>query len=92
MPVSAIDPTAGSKSPANHFGGSFGPNEWLVDEMYQRFLTDPASVDQAWHEFFADYVTPSRAVGNAPLATAPLATAPRGGTPPLPKAELKAAA
>ena len=92
MPVSAIDPTAGSKSPANHFGGSFGPNEWLVDEMYQRFLTDPGSVDQAWHEFFADYVTPSRALSSAPLATAPLATAPRGGTPPLPKAELKAAA
>jgi len=87
MPVSAIDPTAGSKSPANHFGGSFGPNEWLVDEMYQRFLTDPGSVDQAWHEFFADYVTASRALSNAPLATAP-----RGGTPPLPKSEIKAAA
>ena len=97
MPVSAIDPTAEGKSPANHFGGSFGPNEWLVDEMYQRFLTDPDSVDRAWHEFFADYVTPSRAhnaspLATAPLATAPLATAPRGGTPPLPKSEIKAAA
>ena len=92
MPVSAIDPTAEGKSPANHFGGSFGPNEWLVDEMYQRFLTDPDSVDRAWHEFFADYVTPSRAHSASPLATAPLATAPRGGTPPLPKSEIKAAA
>ena len=92
MPVTAIDPTAGSKSPANHFGGTFGPNEWLVDEMYQRFLTDPNSVDQAWHEFFADYVTPSRALPSAPLSRAPLSSAPRGGTPPLPKSELKAAA
>ncbi|NYD36932.1 2-oxoglutarate decarboxylase [Actinomycetospora corticicola] len=33
----------------------FGPNEWLVDEMYQRYLADPDSVDSAWHEFFADY-------------------------------------
>ncbi|MCD2189183.1 MULTISPECIES: multifunctional oxoglutarate decarboxylase/oxoglutarate dehydrogenase thiamine pyrophosphate-binding subunit/dihydrolipoyllysine-residue succinyltransferase subunit [Actinomycetospora] len=33
----------------------FGPNEWLVDEMYQRYLADPDSVDAAWHEFFADY-------------------------------------
>ncbi len=33
----------------------FGTNEWLVEEMYQRFLDDPASVDPAWHDFFADY-------------------------------------
>ncbi len=33
----------------------FGPNDWLVEEMYERFLDDPDSVDTAWHEFFADY-------------------------------------
>ena len=22
----------------------FGPNEWIVDEMYQRYLADPSSV------------------------------------------------
>ena len=33
----------------------FGTNEWLVEEMYQRFLDDPDSVDSAWHDFFADY-------------------------------------
>ena len=33
----------------------FGPNQWLVDELYQQYLADPASVDPAWHEFFADY-------------------------------------
>ena len=36
----------------------FGPNEWLVEEMYQRFLVDPDNVDKAWHEFFADYRSP----------------------------------
>ena len=35
--------------------GQFGPNEWLVEEMYQRFLDDPSTVDPAWHDFFADY-------------------------------------
>ena len=33
----------------------FGPNEALVDELYQRYLNDPASVDRAWWNFFADY-------------------------------------
>ena len=34
---------------------SFGPNEWLVDELYERFLTDKSSVDKAWWAFFEDY-------------------------------------
>jgi 2-oxoglutarate dehydrogenase E1 component len=25
----------------------FGPNEWLVDELYERYLNDPGSVDKA---------------------------------------------
>src|ERR1700761_9785588 len=33
----------------------FGPNEWLVDELYQQYLADPGSVDKAWWSFFADY-------------------------------------
>ncbi|WP_328992128.1 multifunctional oxoglutarate decarboxylase/oxoglutarate dehydrogenase thiamine pyrophosphate-binding subunit/dihydrolipoyllysine-residue succinyltransferase subunit [Kribbella sp. NBC_01245] len=34
---------------------AFGANEWLVDEMYQKFLQDPNSVDRAWWEFFKGY-------------------------------------
>ncbi|MFD6568840.1 multifunctional oxoglutarate decarboxylase/oxoglutarate dehydrogenase thiamine pyrophosphate-binding subunit/dihydrolipoyllysine-residue succinyltransferase subunit [Micromonospora profundi] len=45
----------------------FGPNEWIVEEMYHRYLADPTSVDSAWHDFFADY------------RPAPGAGAPRGG-------------
>ncbi|HHX84307.1 MAG TPA: multifunctional oxoglutarate decarboxylase/oxoglutarate dehydrogenase thiamine pyrophosphate-binding subunit/dihydrolipoyllysine-residue succinyltransferase subunit [Actinomycetales bacterium] len=30
----------------------FGQNQWLVDEMYERFSKDPSSVDKSWHEFF----------------------------------------
>jgi 2-oxoglutarate dehydrogenase E1 component len=33
----------------------FGPNQWLVDELYQQYLADPDSVDPAWHGFFEDY-------------------------------------
>ncbi len=30
----------------------FGANEWLVEEMKERFDADPASVDQAWAAYF----------------------------------------
>ena len=30
-------------------------HEWLVDELYERYLADPGSVDKAWWSFFADY-------------------------------------
>lgn len=31
----------------------FGTNQWLVEEMYERYLADPSSVDREWAEFFA---------------------------------------
>ncbi len=30
----------------------FGPNEWLVDDMYERYSQDPFSVNASWREFF----------------------------------------
>ena len=27
---------------------AFGPNEWLVDELYEQFKRDRNSVDKAW--------------------------------------------
>jgi 2-oxoglutarate dehydrogenase E1 component len=35
--------------------GGFGPNEWLVEELYQQYLADKDSVDKAWWDFFQDY-------------------------------------
>ncbi|MDT7728458.1 MAG: multifunctional 2-oxoglutarate metabolism enzyme [Actinomycetota bacterium] len=49
-----------SSSPASQFG----PNEWLVEEMYDQFLSDPSSVDAAWHDFFADYKPTQSAQSN----------------------------
>src|SRR5438045_2699148 len=43
-------------APEPHAGqADFGANEWLVEELYQRYLADPGSVDRAWWSFFADY-------------------------------------
>ncbi|MEV0898725.1 multifunctional oxoglutarate decarboxylase/oxoglutarate dehydrogenase thiamine pyrophosphate-binding subunit/dihydrolipoyllysine-residue succinyltransferase subunit [Actinoplanes sp. NPDC049802] len=55
----------------------FGPNEWIVDEMYQRYLADPTSVDPAWHDFFADYkpATSQGSIATPDQATAANATA-----------------
>ena len=41
---------------------AFGPNEWLVDELYEQYLKDKNSVDRAWWDFFEDY-TPDGALG-----------------------------
>ncbi len=30
----------------------FGANEWLVEEMYERFQADPSSVEQTWVDYF----------------------------------------
>ncbi len=75
---------------------TFGPNEWLVDEIYEQFLADRASVDPAWWEFFEDYTpsehsplsasrtipAPAVDVPAATPATAPTATAPAESAPP----------
>nr|WP_205856770.1 multifunctional oxoglutarate decarboxylase/oxoglutarate dehydrogenase thiamine pyrophosphate-binding subunit/dihydrolipoyllysine-residue succinyltransferase subunit [Phytoactinopolyspora endophytica] len=31
----------------------FGPNDWLVEELYASWLKDPSSVDQQWADYFA---------------------------------------
>ncbi|MBA2531889.1 MAG: multifunctional oxoglutarate decarboxylase/oxoglutarate dehydrogenase thiamine pyrophosphate-binding subunit/dihydrolipoyllysine-residue succinyltransferase subunit [Nocardioidaceae bacterium] len=54
--------------------GAFGTNQWLVDEMYDRYQQDPASVDKAWGDFFIGS-QPDRDRAAAPAVPAkPLAT------------------
>jgi 2-oxoglutarate decarboxylase len=59
--------------------GAFGPNAWLVEDMYERYLADPSSVSASWQEFFADY-RPSTGVASAP-ATVPSADPTPQATP-----------
>ncbi|HKC27999.1 MAG TPA: multifunctional oxoglutarate decarboxylase/oxoglutarate dehydrogenase thiamine pyrophosphate-binding subunit/dihydrolipoyllysine-residue succinyltransferase subunit, partial [Jatrophihabitans sp.] len=68
--------------------GDFGANEWLVEDMYERYLADPNSVDEAWHDFFADYRPSGAPATNgrptepaAEPATQPAAPAPRPSPP-----------
>ncbi|MGW6458482.1 2-oxoglutarate dehydrogenase E1 subunit family protein, partial [Streptomyces sp. NPDC055078] len=48
-------PTTDQSAQGPDPAAAFGPNEWLVDEIYQQYLQDPNSVDRAWWDFFADY-------------------------------------
>ncbi len=62
------DGTDGSSpDPGPTAAGSFGPNAWLVEDMYERFRADPDSVSESWREFFADY----RPVGAAAPVSSP---------------------
>ena len=70
--------TEAGATPAN---ADFGTNEWLVDELYQQYLADPASVDRAWWSFFADY-KPVRASGNQNGKAASLTLAPEAPAAP----------
>ncbi|WP_372593562.1 2-oxo acid dehydrogenase subunit E2, partial [Actinotalea sp.] len=66
------------KSGSDAVKAAFGANQWLVDELYEKYLADPASVDPAWWDFFADY-RPRTDLGT-PTAAAPSVTEPSGGS------------
>ncbi|MEN9882651.1 MAG: 2-oxoglutarate dehydrogenase component, partial [Actinomycetota bacterium] len=59
-------------------GQDFGANDWLVEEMFERYQADPTSVPAEWITHFQNNP-------QAGSATAPVAGAPKGGTPPTPK-------
>ncbi|WP_307781123.1 multifunctional oxoglutarate decarboxylase/oxoglutarate dehydrogenase thiamine pyrophosphate-binding subunit/dihydrolipoyllysine-residue succinyltransferase subunit [Rhabdothermincola sediminis] len=60
---------------------TIGPNAWLVDEMYERYVADPSSVSESWREFFHDY-QPMSAAGADGGRAAPETTEPARGAPP----------
>ena len=74
-------------TPENKFGGSFGANEWLVDEMYEQYLRDPNSIPEEWKAFFAGYKPASNGTSATSGAVSSAPTTP--GTPPVPKRDLK---
>src|ERR1700761_7065387 len=84
-PSSETQPGESAEPGVPPASADFGTNEWLVDELYQRYLADPGSVDKAWWSFFADY-RPVRGVnGTGPqpvLAEAPPTPAAPAGAKP----------
>ncbi len=67
------------QSPSSDPLTAFGPNEWLVDELFEQYTRDKNSVDKAWWSFFEDYVpgegqhASSRSSGNGAANGAPAA-------------------
>src|SRR5689334_14304716 len=49
---SVAESSTGTQSSTDDSLADFGANEWLVDEMYERYQRDPDSVDKAWWDFF----------------------------------------
>lgn len=81
--------------------GEFGANEWLVDELYERYLVDKNSVDKSWWPILESYHPVTTETGTITLpplnggsngavsdaAVEPGAPAPEPETPPTTPAE-----
>ncbi|MBN1448739.1 MAG: multifunctional oxoglutarate decarboxylase/oxoglutarate dehydrogenase thiamine pyrophosphate-binding subunit/dihydrolipoyllysine-residue succinyltransferase subunit [Bacteroidetes bacterium] len=57
----------------------YGPNTWLIDEMYRQFREDPSSVGEHWRDFFADYHPTSVPVQRDNVPGAPAGPSGDGG-------------
>ncbi|TFB94476.1 hypothetical protein, partial [Cryobacterium sp. HLT2-28] len=53
--------------------GEFGANEWLVDELYERYLVDKNQVDESWWPVLESYhqTASGQAAAGATDAAAP---------------------
>ncbi len=80
-PEEAVPAVSHSSSPVRPHR-EFGPNEWLVDELYEQFLRDRESVDPAWWEFFADYRPAELRTVTPPGGVHPGSGAPSPALPP----------
>ncbi len=77
---------------------AFGANDWLVDEMYEKYLQDPNSVDKAWWDFFKGYTpakdsragTTTQATQQAQTQTQPAQTQPAQPAQPTQTAPMSA--
>src|SRR5258708_33986690 len=54
---------------------SYGANIAFIEELYEKYRTDPESVSPSWREFFRDFqdpdVTPAASPAVPPAAPAP---------------------
>jgi len=60
---------------------AFGANEWLVEEMYERYREDPDSVDKEWLAFFRELGDQSPTGQPNATNSSPAAPATRNATP-----------
>ncbi|QTX05213.1 multifunctional oxoglutarate decarboxylase/oxoglutarate dehydrogenase thiamine pyrophosphate-binding subunit/dihydrolipoyllysine-residue succinyltransferase subunit [Agromyces archimandritae] len=71
--------------------GEFGANEWLVDEMYEKFIVDRESVDKTWWPVLEQYQQVKTGAAPAQPA-APAAAEGQASAPGLPEPEASAPA
>ncbi|KQS73316.1 alpha-ketoglutarate decarboxylase [Modestobacter sp. Leaf380] len=90
--MSSVSSSRPSPTNSSAAAAGFGTNEWLVEEMYQQYLADPGSVDQAWHDFFDDYRPGSPVSAGEDRAEAAPAAPPEPPAPPAPPAPAQPAA
>ena len=70
-------------SPFPDTNPDFGANSWLVEEMFEQFCLDPASVGEPWQEFFSDYKSMTASVVQSPqAASVPVAALPSAVSAP----------
>ena len=56
---------------SNQSNDEFGANDWLIDEMYQAYRTDPDSVDERWRAYFDDRAAEAPSTQEAPASDTP---------------------
>jgi len=54
--------------------GEFGANEWLVDELYERYLVDKNSVDKSWWPVLESYHPVAEQTDPTPTTSIPVVT------------------
>jgi len=66
----APNPSSTPPSSAAADSEDFGANDWLLEDMYDRFVQDPESVDPSWATFFETHGKPGGDDVEAPTGTA----------------------
>ena len=88
--VATVPKPSGSSSTTPGASGDlaedFGANDWLLEEMYEQYTSDPGSVDPTWVEYFKTHGDPAagngaKPAGNGAKPAANGASPPRAGTP-----------
>ena len=72
------------ESPTAELPTEFGANEWLVEEMYDRFAADPSSVPAVWGEWFRSHGAPGQAANGTGQGTSSEPAAAAAETKPVP--------
>ena len=67
-----------------HAMDDFGANDWLIEELFDQYTADPASVDPAWAAYFSGGDSPAGPVSSAPAAAPATTPAERPAAPPAP--------